>query len=103
MEQDNRSMTVDSLETLEARMAEVREALCREGIMRAVKQKGGKPRKIPASQPMRFCAADGTEILVGRSSVQNDRLTFRAAERRLAARQGYPRLARDRKLRRRTV
>ena len=26
MEQDNRSMTVDSLETLEARMAEVREA-----------------------------------------------------------------------------
>ena len=59
-------------------LAEVREALCREGIMRAVKQKGGKPRKIPASQPMRFCAADGTEILVGRSSVQNDRLTLSA-------------------------
>ena len=59
-------------------LAEIREALCREGIVRAVKQRGGRPRKLPASAPMRFCAPDGTEILVGRSGPQNDRLTLNA-------------------------
>lgn len=59
-------------------LAEIREALCREGIMRAVKQRGAKPRKIPVSEPMRFLAPDGTEIIVGRSGPQNDRLTLNA-------------------------
>lgn len=57
---------------------EIRDALYRAGIMRAPKQRGGKPRKTPPSKPMRYLAPDGTEILVGRSGPQNDRLTASA-------------------------
>ena len=58
-------------------MADVRKALEDAAI---VKPGGGKGKdrkkpKQPESAPMRFEAPDGTEILVGKNSAQNDRLT----------------------------
>ena len=40
----------------------------------------GKRREKPA-QPLRFVTSAGLEVLVGRSNLQNDELTFRTARR----------------------
>ncbi len=59
-------------------MADVRKALEDGGIVKpASSGKGGKkkPPKQPDSAPLRFEAPDGTEIIVGKNSAQNDRLT----------------------------
>lgn len=57
----------------ESDLTEVRKVLEDAGI---VQNHGGKKKpKPPQSVPMRFFAEDGTEILVGKSSAQNDRLT----------------------------
>ncbi len=54
-------------------LADVRRALEGHGLLRAP---GGKKKpKQPESAPMRFQAPDGTEILVGKNSAQNDRVT----------------------------
>ncbi len=58
-------------------MADVRKALEDGGILKpAPASKGGKKKtKQPESAPMRFEAPDGTEIIVGKNSAQNDRVT----------------------------
>lgn len=63
---------LDECET-ESDIADVRKALEEAGLVRAP---GGRKRpKQQESTPLRFWAADGTEILVGKNSAQNDRLT----------------------------
>ena len=57
-------------------MADVRRALEEGGIVKPTAAKGGKKKqKQPDSAPMRFLAPDGTEIIVGKNSAQNDRVT----------------------------
>lgn len=57
-------------------MADVRKALEEGGIVKPAAAKGGKKnQKQPDSAPMRFLAPDGTEIIVGKNSAQNDRVT----------------------------
>ena len=58
-------------------MADVRKILEDGGIVRpASAGKGAKKKpKQPESLPMRFEAPDGTEIIVGKNSAQNDRVT----------------------------
>ena len=57
-------------------MGDVRKALEDGGILRPAAAKGGKKKpKQPESLPMRFEAPDGTEIIVGKNSSQNDRVT----------------------------
>ena len=61
-------------------MADVRKALEDGGIVKpAPFGKGGKKKpKTPESVPLRFEAPDGTEIIVGKNSAQNDRVTVAA-------------------------
>ena len=61
-----------------AELADIRAELIASGLLRekAKKKPDGKP-----SEPFRFRAEDGTEILVGKNNAQNDRLTFRTADR----------------------
>lgn len=60
-------------------LKDVKRTLEAAGIVKAQSQKGqkGKGKKEPnrESRPMQYFAPDGTEILVGKNSVQNDRLT----------------------------
>ncbi len=59
-------------------MADVRRALEEGGIVKpAPAGKGGrkKPKQNAESAPLRFEAPDGTEIIVGKNSAQNDRVT----------------------------
>lgn len=59
-------------------IADVRAELIASGLLRENQKK--KPGE-KTSRPFRFCAADGTEILVGKNNSQNDRLTFHIASR----------------------
>ena len=57
-------------------MADVRKALEEGGIVKPAAGKGAKKKpKQPDSAPLRFEAPDGTEIIVGKNSAQNDRVT----------------------------
>lgn len=57
-------------------MSDVRKALEDGGILKPAASKGGKKKqKQSESEPMRFAAPDGTEIIVGKNSAQNDRVT----------------------------
>ena len=57
-------------------MADVRKALEEGGIVKPAAGKSGKKKpRQPESAPMRFLAPDGTEIIVGKNSAQNDRVT----------------------------
>ena len=63
----------------EPELAEVREQLARAGVIKKETRNGGKkPRKLPASRPYRYQSGDGTEIIVGKTSAQNDRVTAAA-------------------------
>ena len=67
---------LDSCET-EQDMGDVRKLLEDAGIVKPAAQGKGakkKPRQ-PESMPLRFEAPDGTEIIVGKNSAQNDRVT----------------------------
>ncbi len=62
----------------------VQEAESLEGLQALAGQLGGtqrpgQRRKAPASGPHRFRSADGLDILVGRTTLQNDELTFQIA------------------------
>lgn len=57
----------------------IRQELVRAGYVRQDKGKG-KRRERPA-QPLRFTTGAGLEVLVGRSNLQNDELTFKLARR----------------------
>ncbi len=59
-------------------IADVRAELIASGLLRENQKK--KPGE-KTSRPFHFCAADGTEILVGKNNSQNDRLTFHIASR----------------------
>ena len=57
----------------------IKEELIEEGYVKrsSVKQK----RQTKKSQPAKFLASDGTEILVGRNNLQNDQLTLKTAKK----------------------
>ena len=59
-------------------LAEIRQELIRQGLMRDTTPKGKKAPKIPESRPYRFLSSSGVEIFVGKNNVQNDRLTAAA-------------------------
>jgi predicted ribosome quality control (RQC) complex YloA/Tae2 family protein len=61
-----------------AELSDIRGELISAGLLRE-KQKKKPGEKL--SEPFRFCAEDGTEILVGKNNNQNDRLTFHIASR----------------------
>ncbi len=56
----------------------LRQELISSGYLKARKAKGIKPREMP---PYCFHSSDGFEILVGRNNVQNDKLTFKIAQK----------------------
>lgn len=64
--------------TAENELSELIEELRSEGYIKRERNK--KRQKLPPSKPMRFISSDGTEILVGKNNVQNDRLTLHTAE-----------------------
>ena len=53
---------------------EVRSELASGGYMRENRR---KQQKLPKAKPHSFKSSDGTEILVGKNNIQNDRLTFK--------------------------
>ena len=61
-----------------AELSDVRAELISTGILR---EKQKKKPGVKLSDPFRFHAEDGTEILVGKNNNQNDRLTFHIAAR----------------------
>lgn len=67
---------LNSCESL-AEIDEIRAELIAGKYLRDVKKKTASSKK---SEPFKFLAEDGTEILVGKNNLQNDRLTFKIAE-----------------------
>ena len=55
---------------------EIRTELIAGGYLKDAKKRTALSKK---SQPLKFVAPDGTEILVGKNNSQNDRLTFKIA------------------------
>ena len=64
--------------TGESELEEIRRELIRTGYMKRVTSRH-QQRQLPASKPYCYRSADGIEILVGKNSLQNDRLTQAAA------------------------
>ena len=64
--------------TGESELEEIRRELVRTGYMKRVTNRR-QQRQLPASRPYSYRSADGIEILVGKNSLQNDRLTQAAA------------------------
>ena len=62
----------------ESELEEIRQELVRTGYMKKVTSRK-QQRQLPKSVPYRYRSADGIEILVGKNSLQNDRLTQGAA------------------------
>ena len=60
-------------------LADIRRELSETGFLK--KQRGAKAERAKPQAPLRFRSSDGYEILVGRSNIQNDELTFRIARR----------------------
>ena len=60
-------------------LADIRRELSETGFLK--KQRGAKTERAKPQAPLRFRSSDGYEILVGRSNIQNDELTFRIARR----------------------
>ncbi len=58
----------------ESELEEIRQELVRTGYLKKNTNRKTQ-RQLPASQPLRYRSADGIEILVGKNSIQNDRLT----------------------------
>lgn len=67
-----------SLAAGERDLAEIRRELTEQGYLR---ESGGKRKKQPAPQPMRFLSSNGSVILVGRNNLQNDQLTLHQADK----------------------
>ncbi|MBE6914359.1 MAG: fibronectin/fibrinogen-binding protein [Ruminococcaceae bacterium] len=63
----------------EADIADIRRELTETGYIRP--QKNAKKERSKESAPLRYVSGTGVEILVGRSNVQNDRLTTKIAEK----------------------
>ena len=60
-------------------LTDIREELYSAGY--ASRLRGYKPQKTTKSRPMEFTTSGGYRLLVGRNNVQNDRLTFKVAEK----------------------
>ena len=60
-------------------LAEIREELYSSGY--ASRMKSYMPKKSVKASPLRFTTSGGYTLLVGRNNIQNDRLTFKMAER----------------------
>lgn len=69
---------LDSAET-EQDISDLRDELYSSGY--ASRMKGYKPPKISRSKPLEFVTTDGMKLYVGKNNVQNDRLTFKMAEK----------------------
>ena len=72
---------LDEIERAETErdLADIRRELAETGYLK--KQRGGKAERSKPQAPLRFVSSDGLEILVGRSNIQNDELSFRLARR----------------------
>ena len=75
------------LESVEASLAvsstlseleDIKAELTAQGYLKSTKK---KKASLKPSKPFIFTASDGTEILVGKNNYQNDRLTFKTADR----------------------
>ncbi len=60
-------------------LSDIRRELLQTGYLK--KQHGTKADRSKPQAPLRFLSSDGYEILVGRSNIQNDELTFKTARR----------------------
>ena len=60
-------------------LTDIRRELTETGYLK--KPRGGKADRSRPQAPLRFLSSDGYEILVGRSNIQNDELSFRLARR----------------------
>jgi predicted ribosome quality control (RQC) complex YloA/Tae2 family protein len=67
--------TPDDLEALE----EIRDELVQEGYLEGSEYRKVSSQQDSETQPYRFIAPSGFEILIGRNNRQNDQLTFRTA------------------------
>lgn len=63
----------------EDELAEIRDELYKSGY--ASRMKGYQPPRTLRTKPMEFRTAGGYRLLVGRNNLQNDRLTFKTAEK----------------------
>lgn len=63
-----------------ADIQEIRLELQQEGYIKN-KQHGKKRRKVRVSKPEQFHTSDGTLVLVGKNNLQNDRLSFKIANK----------------------
>ncbi len=70
---------LDDLEkcTDEPELNEIRQQLVDAGYVRASHSRQAQ-RRMPASKPYRYRSADGIDVMVGKNSLQNDRLTAAA-------------------------
>ena len=75
------SSVLDELERAgsESDIADIRRELTETGYLRP--QKNGKKERVKETAPLRYRSSEGVEILVGRSNVQNDKLTTKTAHK----------------------
>ena len=80
-QRDYLAAVLDEIERAETErdLADIRRELSETGYLK--KQRGGKNERAKPQTPLRFRSSDGFEILVGRSNIQNDELSFRIARR----------------------
>lgn len=64
-----------------ADVQEIKLELEQEGYLRVRHHKGKKRRKVPAAKPEEFHTSSGAVVLVGKNNLQNDRLSFKMANR----------------------
>lgn len=64
-----------------ADIQEIRLELQQQGYIKGKKQKSKKQRKVRLSKPEQFHTSDGTLVMVGKNNLQNDRLSFKIANK----------------------
>ncbi|MBQ3080619.1 MAG: NFACT family protein [Clostridia bacterium] len=63
--------------TDESSLYELRDELIKQGYVKDTSTRR-QTKSLPPSEPMKYVSADGTEILVGKNNLQNEKLTFSA-------------------------
>lgn len=64
-----------------ADIQEIRLELQQQGYIKQKRQKSKKQRKVRVSKPEEFHTSNGTTVLVGKNNLQNDRLSFKIANK----------------------
>lgn len=64
-----------------ADIQEIRLELQEQGYLKVKRQKSKKQRKVRVSKPEQFHTTDGTLVMVGKNNLQNDRLSFKIANK----------------------